>query len=77
MKRAERRHHARRMKAKVLNWAKQEAERMDYMFGDADQYRVVRQAETRKRCSCWMCGNPRKYQGERTRQKDVDWREDD
>ena len=26
-------------------------------------------AHTPKRCSCWMCGNPRKFTGERTVQE--------
>lgn len=26
-------------------------------------------AHSPKRCSCWMCGNPRKYSGERTIQE--------
>jgi len=25
--------------------------------------------KVRKRCSCWMCGNPRKWSGEKTRQE--------
>jgi hypothetical protein len=25
--------------------------------------------KVRRPCSCWMCGNPRKYFGERTRQE--------
>lgn len=28
-------------------------------------------ATTRTPCSCWMCGNPRKHFGERTRQEAI------
>jgi hypothetical protein len=28
-----------------------------------------RYAETRTPCSCWMCGNPRRHFGERSRQE--------
>jgi hypothetical protein len=28
-------------------------------------------AHTPALCSCWMCGNPRKYSGERTRQEQL------
>jgi hypothetical protein len=31
--------------------------------------RVGRHSCTRVTCSCWMCGNPRKYTGDRTRQE--------
>lgn len=31
--------------------------------------RVGLHAGTRAICSCWMCGNPRRYEGERTRQE--------
>jgi hypothetical protein len=27
--------------------------------------------KVRRPCSCWMCGNPRKYFGRRTRQEDL------
>ena len=30
---------------------------------------VGRYCHNRTLCSCWMCGNPRKYLGERTRQE--------
>ena len=75
MKRAERRHHARRMKARVLNWQKQENARMDHAWGISMEY-VVRHAEHRAKCSCWMCGNPRKWSKERTRKEDMDWNDD-
>lgn len=26
-------------------------------------------SKTKKSCSCWMCGNPRKYKGEKTKQE--------
>ena len=76
MKRAKRRHHAQRMKARVLDWEKREADNLDHMF-DVDMWRVVRKAENRARCSCWMCGNLRKFFKERTRQEEWDWKKEE
>ncbi|MES2257252.1 MAG: hypothetical protein V4724_01980 [Pseudomonadota bacterium] len=65
-KRAERRHHFARIKRK----------RLDYYGGQAlDMPRVDRlrvagiYARTMPVCSCWMCGNPRRYLGEVTMQE--------
>lgn len=34
-----------------------------------DEMEAKRLLRTRKRCSCWMCGNPRKFFGEATLQE--------
>jgi hypothetical protein len=43
------------------------------MFSDMSEVdrkrRALRQIDHLKNCSCWMCGNPRKYLGERTIQE--------
>jgi hypothetical protein len=64
-KRAERRHHLRRMKAKAerIYWSRPLA---DYF---ADPTPARKQANHLKSCSCPMCGNPRKWRNERTRQE--------
>lgn len=59
--RAIRRHHRERLKRRVS----------DYYSGvhKYDERRIGQMSRARTPCSCWMCGNPRKYFGERT------WRE--
>lgn len=57
-KRAERRHHLRRMKAKA---------RKVYYFNSPD--RAIRLADHLASCSCCMCGNPRKWLKEKTRKE--------
>ena len=59
--RALRRHHDQRVKQRVAG----------YHGGVArhDAQARGRLAQTRTPCSCWMCGNPRRYQGERTLQE--------
>jgi len=67
--RAERRHHHNRMKKRTEE------------FRDLDYYRetdpekfaeqVCRRAENRQRCSCHMCGNPRKHWKEKTLQEKI------
>ena len=63
-KRSVRRHHARRRKA----WVRRE---LDHYFwqSDAEPRRVGLYANTPKPCSCWMCGNPRRFLHETTRQE--------
>ena len=59
--RALRRHHYQRLKRK----------RRDH-YGGYGRHRTDAQgmlANTATLCSCWMCGNPRKYFGEVTRQE--------
>lgn len=58
-KRAVRRAHIKRLKAARKHWWGRD-------LSDDEQGRVV---DTPKPCSCWMCGNPRKYFRERTIQE--------
>ena len=63
--RAERRKHEYRIRQKCLNQAK-------IIFGDNEEiisHKVPRMANNRKLCSCEMCGNPRRYYGEKTIQE--------
>ncbi len=66
-KRALRRHHLERHKAKarkVLHW-------QDRSFSSEREEALVvgKWAHTPKACSCWMCGNPRKHWKEATWQE--------
>ena len=56
-----RRHHEERVKARVRS----------YYGGHAagDPRRIGMIAHTRRLCSCWMCGNPRKYWKQETIQE--------
>ena len=56
--RAIRRHHEERIKRRVKA----------YYSGvhKDDPRRIGQMAQTRKLCSCWMCGNPRRYFNELT-----------
>lgn len=56
--RSERRHHHERMLDRVKNfeWMR------DFSTEESREKHIKRMAETRKPCSCWMCGNPRKHQ---------------
>ncbi len=67
--RAWRRHHESRIKRRVR----------PYYGGYAkDKPRhVSRIACTRQPCSCWMCGNPRRYMGERSVQERRAFQSDD
>jgi hypothetical protein len=60
---SERRHHRDRMKARVQKflWLPKEPEARDRL--------VHRLADTRKRCSCDSCGNPRRHHQELTVQE--------
>ena len=58
-KRSVRRHHKQRMKDEIKdkylnNW----------QYKDVDERTLGIESDTQKRCSCWMCGNPRKYFGD-------------
>jgi hypothetical protein len=57
--RAERRHHRERMKARAAHFFDIQWEKNKHP--DVYQHRLVRRIDTPARCSCWMCGNPRRY----------------
>jgi hypothetical protein len=64
-KRALRRHHRQRMmqhavRSYALRWEED---------AQVQRERVVRWYNNLSKCSCWMCGNPRKYEGKPTRQE--------
>ena len=60
--RAERRHHIVRLKkSRVRYWANQPGTWEARRLGAVVQHPCI--------CSCWMCGNPRKWAGERTVQE--------
>ena len=56
MKRAQRRHHLARMKAKAIK-------------AFPDQQNAIKLANHMAKCSCHMCGNPRKHYKQRTRKE--------
>ena len=56
---AQRRHDAERLRAK----------RAKTLSFTPTPRQLGRHAQTPKACSCWMCGNPRKFLGERTVQE--------
>jgi hypothetical protein len=64
MKRSLRRHHLQRLKKKAGNyfggWIKSHPDKAHF---------VGIYANTHTPCSCWMCGNPRKYFNEKTLQE--------
>ena len=59
--RALRRHHEQRMKRHVAGYYGGYARGHPRALGKL--------AHARQLCSCWMCGNPRRYLGERTLQE--------
>ncbi len=61
MHRALRRHHYRRLKRKRRDYYDSYGRHRDDIQGML--------ANTASLCSCWMCGNPRKHFGEKTRQE--------
>ena len=61
MNRALRRHHYQRLKRKRRHYYGGYGRHRDDVQGKL--------ARTAPSCSCWMCGNPRKYFGELTRQE--------
>lgn len=69
-KRGERRHHRQRMIARMgriirHNWWHPEGEDLEATIAEL----APRWADNRKRCSCPMCGNPRRWYGTPTRQE--------
>ena len=67
-KRSLRRHHSQRMKAKArkIHWMWQLLPTTGWKI----QSRVHYYADHLKMCSCYMCGNPRKWWKTKTRQED-------
>lgn len=64
--RAERRHHHERM----LNKVKKFGLYQNYFWSEEEKEEHQRKmAETRKPCSCHMCGNPRKHWKDKTMQE--------
>lgn len=61
MKRALRRHHTARLKrSRRFHWGRDLAHELKSL---------AKAVNTPCPCSCWMCGNPRRYFGELTRQE--------
>lgn len=66
--RAERRHHHQRMLGKAKEIALMQ--NLDNWFTKEEFDRHIRYiAENRKKCSCWMCGNPRRVWKQKTYQE--------
>lgn len=61
--RAERRHQEERIKEKRKSKIEQYKEPTD-VVREPTPKQIGRSAHTATNCSCWMCGNPRKYFGE-------------
>ena len=60
--RAERRHHDRRIKGKVRSFLTDVWHMHQWLREDDDPEMIVcKRAAARQPCSCYMCGNPRKY----------------
>ena len=61
MGRALRRHHAKRLrKQRSKHWV---------VVADPTERRIGKAVHTATPCSCWMCGNPRRHNAERTIQE--------
>lgn len=56
-----RRHHRARLKNRRQHWWGRDLR--------AEPKALAKAINTPTPCSCWMCGNPRRTQGERTRQE--------
>lgn len=67
--RAMRRHHIERLKSKWqrTKWKNQASANFPSLISEAKQSGMF--VKTRALCSCWMCGNPRKYWGLRSIQE--------
>lgn len=63
--RAERRHHHFRMRNKTRNFVANS----NWFHTEGIEYEVCRRTENRKKCSCVLCGNPRKHFNEPTKQE--------
>ena len=83
-KRAERRHHSQRMKAKARRIHRQNNYFLRTWANEAVRYKefedaAATRADHLKNCSCSMCGNPRKWMKEQTHQEDladIKWKEE-
>jgi hypothetical protein len=60
MTRSERIHQAQRAKRKVANYC---------TAGDKSSRAIGMAAHTPCLCSCWMCGNPSRYEGDKVKYK--------
>ncbi len=67
--RALRRHHRLRLKAKWKSTHARYFADMTIPTVSSNEKRAGIYLKTRALCSCWMCGNPRKYNGDRTIQE--------
>lgn len=67
--RALRRHHTERLKAKWKRsqWKNTAVATISSLVSEEKQSGMF--VTTRALCSCWMCGNPRKYWGQRSVQE--------
>ena len=65
LKRALRRHH----RARMIAYAREVTGRFWGFTPDELRRKAVRIRDHLAACSCWMCGNPRRYWGERTWQE--------
>ena len=61
MKRAIRRHHSDRMKAKARRIYRINNYLLDHLLDKTFEDAAAKRADYLKSCSCWMCGNPRRY----------------
>lgn len=66
-KRALRRHHRERLKENMIRREKDLFKRMDWPFRITTNALIT--VETPTRCSCYICGNPRKWYNEKTLQE--------
>ncbi len=65
-KRALRRHHRQRMIRRVMRiWGVQWVDEDE----EARRLRALRLYNNMSKCSCWICGNPRRYEGRPTLQE--------
>lgn len=62
MSRAQRIHHAQRIKRKVAQY---------WTAGDKSPRAIGIVARTRQMCSCMVCGNPSRYEGDKVKYKSL------
>ncbi len=62
-------HTEERQKNRVKKYIKETWCRINGEDLSTDIKRVGKQSHVRGICSCWMCGNPRKYWNKKTRQE--------
>lgn len=61
-----RRHHKQRMKDKFFR-----KQRLHPYWGLTDAKTAGQYSNCKANCSCWMCGNPRKWLNELTREEEI------